>query len=263
MPSAARWFFAVALVINLMLLLAALALTNITSAGPSQRALAHSVAILTEVDSFLDERYPAIQAEAQETNEASVPVRGFPVEVAFTPSEVAELERSEFREELLNRAAAVVHDNGLDAFSPDSSTEVDSVSMQGAVRAGLDFLRPTPHRVLTWVTAGLAIAAAVLTVGLALSTRGWGRLTAIGLTVLVASAPFLVLSVALRFMLRVAADGSDDYVVQEFLQLAQELDWAAIRQSLIFTIGGSLFLGVAIVMERVPLRTEPTVLPSD
>ncbi len=239
-----------------MLLLVVLAFANVTAEGPSERTLAHSIAILTEIDAFLDEHYAVIQAEAAETNETSITVRDFPVPVVLTKSEVEELDRTQLRGLIISRAAGTVHEEGMDAFRGDTADEVDSLSTQGAVRTGLDLFRPTPHRVFVGLTIALSIIAALLAVALALSTHGWMRLAALSASVLMGSVPFLVLAIAVRFALRVAADGSDDYAAREFLHLTQELGWAAIRNGIIFTVGSAVFLAIALFLAR---REQPAL----
>jgi len=56
------------------------------------------------------------------------------------------------------------------------------------------------------------------------------------------STAFLILAVAARYVMRVAADGTDDYLSREFLQLGQELTWAPIRDGIIFSAGSALLL---------------------
>lgn len=244
----AKWVCGALLVLDMMALLFVLSFANITASGPAQRGLAHSIAVLTEVDAYLDDHYEAIHQEASETSEESVALPGFPVQVSITPQEVLAGDRDEFRTLLLGRAAAVVHAQGVSVMREGRDSEATFFSTQGAIRTGMDFLRPTPHRVLNYVTIGFAVAAGLLATGLFLSARGYGRVLGPGLAVLLAATPFLILAVAVRFALRVAADSADDYLAREFLELGQELTWAPIRNGIILTAGsGALFLVSALL----------------
>ncbi len=242
MPRATKWLFGTLLAVDIVLLLFALAFANITAPGPAARALGQGVAILTEVDSFLDEHYQSLQLEAQQTNDASITLRDFPLTVTFPPQDITDTNKQQFRALLLQRSAALLHNNGMAAFRAERSSEVDSLSPQGAVRAGLDLLRPGPHRVFASLTIAFAAIAGVLTAALALSTRGYGRLAALGVSLSFSSAAFLILAVAARYIMRVAADGTDDYLSREFLHLGQELTWAPIRNGMIFTVGSAVLL---------------------
>ncbi len=247
-PRSTKWLFGPLLVVDVFLLLVSLSLANVTAPGPAQRALAHSVAILTEVDAFLDAHYETLQVQAQQGAGTTIVLADFPLPVNFSADEIAGADRQQFRALLLARSGALLHDEGVAAFREGRSNEIDSISPQGAVRAGLDLLRPTPHRVFVGLTIGLAAVGAILSIILALSTRGWGRLVALAASVLFAAIPFLVLAIALRFALRVAADGADDYATREFLQLGQELDWAPIRDGIIFTGGAGLALAIGVLL---------------
>jgi len=243
-----RWVFGPLLVIDVMLLLIALAFANMTAPGPARRALAHSAAILTEVDGFLEERYESLQLEAQQTQETTLTLPDYPLEITFTREEITSSDRGQFRALLLSRSGALLHDEGASAFRQDSAGEIDSISPQGAIRAWLNLLRPVPHRVFVGLTISFAVAAVVLGTALALSTSGWGRLVAISGSLLLATAPFLVLAIALRFALRVAVDGSDDDATRELLRLGQEIGWAPIRNGIIFTVGAGLMLGIGLLL---------------
>jgi len=228
------------LTLDLAVLLFVLSFANVTSEGTAKRALGHSLAILLEVDALLDDRYESLRLEASQTEEESLTLPGLPLDVSFTPEEVLAGDREAFRALLLSRAADLVHEEGVGAMRTDDSDPA-LLSTQGAVADGMDFLRPTPHRVLSILTIALAAAAGVLALALGLVSHGYGRVVALALSALLAATPFLILAVAVRFALRLAAD-SDDYLVREFVELAQELMWAPIRNGMIFTLGAGLTL---------------------
>jgi len=243
-----KWVCGILLVLDTMALLFVLSFANVTAEGPAQRGLAHSVAILTEIDAYLDDHYETIRDQAAETDEDAVELPDFPIAVAITPQEVTAGDRGSFRALLLERAGTAVYDQGVAVMREGRESEVTFFSTQGAIRTGMDFFRPTPHRVLTYVTIAFAAAAGVLAAGLIFSTGGYGRAAGLGLTVLLGASTFLILAIAVRFALRVAADGVDDYVAREFLELGQELTWAPIRNGIIFAIGGgALFLAGALL----------------
>jgi hypothetical protein len=236
-----KWSVGALLTLDLAVLLFALSFANVTSDGAARRALGHSLAILLEVDAYLDDHYEALRLTASETDEDTVTPPDLPLDLAFTPEEVLAGDREAFRALLLGRAADLVREEGTRVLRTDDA-DSDLLSTQSAVGEGMDFLRPRPHRVLTIVTFALAVAAAVLALPLALVSRGYGRLVAVGLSAVLAAVPFLIAAVAVRFGLRLAADGADDYLVREFVTLAQELTWAPIRNGIIVSIGAGAML---------------------
>ena len=245
----AKWLLGGLLILDLVLLLVVLALANVTSEGPAKRTLAQSVAILTEVDALLDANYDSLREEAAASNGA-LTLAGFPIDVPFTPEEVLGSERDGFRALLLARAADRVHEDGVATFRADRDAGIRFISTQGALRAAMDFLRPAPHGIAMALVYVFATAAAVLALGLVLATRGYGRLLAVGLSVLFAATPVLITAVAVRFAFRLTADGVDDYLAQQFFELAQELTWAPIRNGVIFCAGGATLLAAGTVLSR-------------
>ena len=239
--NSARLVVGALLVLNIAVLLFVLSMAHVTSEGPAKRSLGQSVAVLTEVDAYLDDRYEALRLEAfQAAPDDELALPDFPIELSFQAGEIADADQDEFRALLLDAAAERVLAEGSVVIKEDPGAEVSFFSTAGAVRTGMDFLRPTPHRVLTIMAIALASMAGLLAAALVMTARGYGRVLAIGLAVVAAAAPFAVLAVALRFALRVAGEGLDEYLATEFLELAQELTWAPIRNGLIFAVGGAV-----------------------
>ncbi len=231
------------------LMLCLLALSNVTEEGPATRSIARSLAILTEVDTFLDAEYADLRERASETTD-NVALTDFPVAVSFTPEEVLATDRAGFRDLLLSRSAQRVYDDGASVLREGTTDEGGFFSTASVLRRGLELLRPAPHRIFFGLTVALAAVALLLALGLGLTTRGYGRLLAIGLSSFLIAVPFLALAVGIRFSLRVAAEGADDYFSEEFLQLGQELAWAPIRNGIIFSAGAAALLAAGSILAR-------------
>ena len=229
-----RWLWGGLLVVDLLLLLFALSFANITAEGAAERTLGHSVAVLAEIDAYVADHYESLQNDVAPGRILTLP--DFPVEVSFTSEEMEELSEEEFRALALQRAADVLYDDGMAAFG-NGDGDPSAWSLPGALHRGLDLLRPQPHTIFTYATIIFAVAGAFFAFMLARRTSGYGKVLAIGVSALLASLPFLVFAVAVRFALRVAADGVDEYLAHEFLVLGQEITWAPIRNGLIFSIG--------------------------
>jgi len=197
-----------------------------------------------------DDHYETLRQEAARTPDETLSIAAFPLDVSFTPEEISSTDRDEFRALLLSRSADLVHDDGIAAFHIDRDSDIGFFSPEGILSTGMDFLRPRPHNVLTVLTIVLATAAGLLALGLVLSSRGYGAVMAVGLSVLLAAAPVLLLAVAVRFAFRLAADGVDDYLARELFTLGQELTWAPIRNGIIFTAGAAATLIAGSALAR-------------
>ena len=244
-----RWLLGGLLIIDLVLLLSALSLANVTTEGPAQRSLRQSVAILIEVDTYLDTHFDAIREEAvaqQGAEGSDVTLPDLPFDLSFTAEELltAYAERDTFRAELLRRSAERVYDEGMAVFQGEEQTDIAFFSLQGAVQRGMNVLRPGPHAVFVALTVVFAVLAAILSLGLMLGSRAQRRLLPLGVSISLAALPVLVTAIALRFVLRQAADSLDDYLAQELLALGQELTWAPIRNGMIVSVGGGVFVAL-------------------
>ena len=225
------------LVIDLIALLFALSFAAVTARGPAERALGRSVAILTEVDAYLDGHFATIQQQANQTQEERLTLPDFPLPVSFLPAEVQHADRDQFRALLLERSAELLHDDGTAAFRQGRPSQGNTASPEGALRSGMDLMRPGPHGLFVGLTIALGLAAAFLALAIAPAARDW--LSTVGLSVLVASGLFLAFAVAVRFAFQIAAAAADDYLAHEFLTLARQLTWAPIRDALIVMVGGA------------------------
>lgn len=244
------WALGALLVLDLVALLFALSFANVTAEGPAKRGLRYSLAITFEIDSYADDHYELLRQQAAETDQP-ITLPGLPLDIAVTPDELLANDRDGFRTLVLDRAADIVHAEGASALRQDGGSGTTLADPQDAVAAGMDFLRPRPHIALMRTTFALAAVAGLLAAWLWLALRSYVWFAAIGLSAVLAAVPFLLLAVAVRYGFRVAADGVDDYVVREFVTLGQEFTWAAVRNGMIFAVGGATTLVAGSVLSTL------------
>ncbi len=244
------WALGALLVLDLVALLFALSFANVTAEGPAKRGLRYSLAITFEIDSYVDDHYELLRQQAAGTGQP-ITLPDLPLDIEVTPDELLATDREGFRALVLDRAADTVHAEGASALRQDGGSGTTLADPQDAVAAGMDFLRPRPHSALVRATIALAVVAGLLAAWLCMALRSYLWFVAIGLSAVLAAAPFLLLAVAVRYGFRVAADGVDDYVVREFVTLGQELTWAAIRNGMIFAVGGATTLVAGSVLSTL------------
>ena len=225
------------LVIDLVALLFALSFAAVSSQGPAERVLGRSVAILTEVDAYVDGHFAAIQQQASQTQEPAVTLPDFPLALSFLPAEVQHSNRDQFRALLLERSAELLHDHGAAAFRQGRPSQGGYLSPEGALRAGMDILRPAPHGLFAGFTIAFGIVAALLALAITPAARDW--LQTVGLSALLASVLFVAFAAVVRAVFWIAASAVDDGFARAFLTLAQQLTWAPIRDGLIVMVGGA------------------------
>lgn len=242
---------ALGLAMAVLALLFALNLLHLTASGPAHRVLRRAVASLTEIDSLLAVHGPALQRPANADPDEPLSLPDYPLDVSLSPQE-AQRPPAEVRDLLLNRSAEQVYQEGSAAFhEEDHSGGAPLLSLRRAVRSGLGFLTAGNHDALRLTTLVLALLCGALSGGLALLTRGYGRLTAVGAAVAMASLAFLLLVAAGRLALGLAGLATDDYITAELLDLANETAWLPARNGVAMGGLGLALLALGLLGERL------------
>jgi len=261
--AALQWLSGILLAACLMGLFLVVNAYQLTDADTAQRILARAVATVTEIDALL----PAIRADLAESLQTSdsptVTVPLFPVPVELTREEATAISTAELRSRLLNTAAERTYREGMSVFAlsdPQAKQNIDPLSPEGGVKRGLGFLSDNNHsalRIAIWVFAGLSVVMGALVV---LSTKGLGRVTALGACVLGAAVPSLVVAVGIRWGFRSSAEDQDDYLLNQLLSLGNDAVWLPLRN---YTILCLLGLGIVVVgLTLVLLETRQRTMRS-
>ena len=261
--AALQWLSGILLAACLTALFVVVNAYQLTDSDTAQRILARAVATVTEIDALL----PAIRADLTESLQTSdsptVTVPLFPVPVELTREEATAISTAELRSRLLNTAAERTYREGMSVFAlgdPEAKQNIDPLSPEGGVKRGLGFLSDNNHsalRIAIWVFGGLSVVMAALVV---LSTKGLGRVTALGACVLGAAVPSLVVAVGIRWGFRSSAEDQDDYLLNQLLSLGNDAVWLPLRN---YTILCLLGLGIVVVgLTLVLLETRQRTIRS-
>ncbi len=236
-----KWAVGLAFVSALGVLLLAVDATELSAAGPSHAILRRTVASLTEIDALLVSTPPA--TVAGNGNAPASPLVDFPIALDLNNQGQA-LSTADLRNAVLDESADKLYAHGFSVFhatDSDGTTHVQLLSPPGAVRYTAGLLTKGDHDTMRVFLAVVAVVAAILAVALMLLSRGFGRLTSLGVGVVAASLPLLLLATVLRFFLRLAAVHESDYLNAQFYALGRDVAWLPIRNALAF-----LCLGVVL-----------------
>jgi hypothetical protein len=240
---------------------------QLTEAGTAQRILARAVGAITEIDALL----PAIRSDLVETlqndDSPTVTVPLFPVPVEVTREEAAAISTPELRSRLLDTAASRAYHEGMSVFAlgdPEAKQDIDPISPEGGIKRGLGFLSDNTHsalRIAIWVLGGLSLVTAGLVL---LSTKGLGRITAVGACLLGAAVPSLVAAVGIRWGFRSSAEDQDDYLLKQLLNLGNDAALLPVRNyTILCLLGiGVVIVGLALVLYETRQRTMRPVTPA-
>jgi hypothetical protein len=246
-----KWAVGVALVFTLGFLLLFLNAAQLTGRDVAHKGLTRALASITEVDALLADGRADLKAKAEETPDEELRLADYPIDVPLTSQQAQQLSTPELRELLLSRSADKVYAEGVAAFREEgwgpSTHDIAILSPPGAVRYTVGLLTEDTHDAMWMTTVVLTGIAAFLALLLALLSRGYGRLTSVGMATLIASLPFLLFFVTVRFILRLASESEGDYLTAQLYALGKDVAWLPIRTGIAFAGLGVVFvvLGVA------------------
>jgi len=256
-----KWAAGILLVFVLGLLLVSLTAMQLTAEGTAHKVLRRTIASLTEIDGYLAGAQQEFVSNggAGETD-AEPSLTGYPVDIPLSAAE-ASLPEAELRDLVLDRSADEVYAEGFSAFKQIGleSTDIEILSPPGAVRYSAGMLTADNHqimRVTTFVLAGAALVLALLLVAL---SRGYGRLTGLGVAVLVASLPFLVVAMGARFVLRLVSEEENDYLTAQLFALGRDVTWLPIRHGIVFAAMGAVFLVMGVTFSLLSPKRPPSL----
>jgi hypothetical protein len=242
-----QWLFGILFALSLIALFLVINAMQLTSSGTAQRILSRATADLTEIDAML----PTIQADLEEAAEASeeatVTVPHFPLAVEIPREEAASISTAELRSHLVSETAEAIYKEGMSVWAladPEAEQDIDVFSPEGGVHRGLGFLSDDNHQALRIAAIVLGLLSLALGGLVLLSTKGMGRLVALGAALLGAAVPSLLGAVAVRFAFRTAIEDQDDYLMIRLLDLGNDATWLALRNYTVLTLLG---LGLVLV----------------
>jgi hypothetical protein len=245
-----KWAAGVALVFTLGFLLLFLNAAQLTGRDVAHKGLRRALASITEIDAVLAEGRADLKAKAEESPDEELRLADYPIDVPLTSQQAQELSTPELRELLLSRSADKVYAEGVSAFREEgrgpSTHDIAILSPPGAVRYTVGLLTEDTHDAMRMTTVVLTGIAAFLALLLALLSRGYGRLTSVGLATLIASLPFLLFFVTVRFILRLASESEGDYLTAQLYALGKDVAWLPIRTGIAFAVLGLVFLVMGV-----------------
>ncbi|HUS82234.1 MAG TPA: hypothetical protein VM013_03120 [Dehalococcoidia bacterium] len=256
-----KWAVGLLLVSTLGVLLLSVDATQLTASGTAHKALRRTVASLTEIDALIEDRGQMVTTSAGSGGSASSVLIGFPIDVPLSEQEAQNLSTAELRDVILDRSADRLYTDGFSAFREGGrgSVNVDILSPPGAVRYTAGLLTEDNHELMRVVLALVAGFAAILTVALVLLSRGYGRLTSVGAAVVAACLPPLLLSVTVRFILRMASEEESDYLTAQLYALGRDVAWLPIRNAITFACLGVVFLTMGVAFSLLSKKRQPSL----
>ena len=256
-----KWAVGLLLVSTLGVLLLTVDATQLTAEGTAHKALRRTVASLTEIDALIAGRSEMVTTSTGGDGSAASVLAGFPIDIPISAQEAQDLSTAQLRDVVLDRSADRLYADGFSAFREggQGSADVQILSPPGAVRYTAGLLTKDNHDVMRIVMIAVAGLAGILALTLVLLSRGYGRLTSLGAAVLAASLPLLLLSVAVRFILRLASEQESDYLTAQLYALGRDVAWLPLRNAIAFACLGVVFLTMGVAFSLLSRKQQPSL----
>ncbi len=257
---ASKWTLGFLLTSALGFLLLSIDATQLTAESTAHEALRRTVASLTEIDALIANKTDLVSTSSESSGSAATVLIGFPIDIPLSQQEAQSLSTTELRNVILDRSADRLYAEGFSAFHEGTSgaTDVQMLSPPGAVRYTAGLLTQDNHNAARNIMFGLAGLAALLTLGVVLLSRGYGRFTSVGIALLAAAVPLLLLSLAVRFILRLASEQESDYLTAQLYALGRDVAWLPFRNAIAFTCVGIVFVALGVAFSMLT-RRQPAV----
>lgn len=243
---ASQWLIGFLLAGVLTALFVLIAAVQLSSEETGTRAHRRSVATLTEIDRLI----PGIEADldlTDATSDETVQVPRFPFPVLLTADEARTLRGAALRERMLDSAAALLYEDGMEmwaAADPDAVQRIDRVSTTGALETGMGLVSDSWNTKFVIIAVLLGVLSLLLTAGLMLTVHDWNmRFVALGSVIIAAGLPCLAAAIGIRFAFNTAKTDADSFVT-DMLDLGIDSVWVAIRDYLTISALGFVVAGL-------------------
>jgi hypothetical protein len=249
-------------VLVLLLALLALVVFQISSEGAAKQSLRRATAALTEIDSLVAGRYDGLQTQAKASAPGDpVQLDDFPVAIELTREDVLDVPQEDLRATILDRSADKLHKNGTSALreSAEAKGSLGLFSVAGFTDRALGMQTSARHTQSAILAGVLFVVGAALVVVTSAFCRGWGRLSAVGVILLVAGAVESGASIGAGLYASAEDRDGNEYLRSELFGIMSDHASLALRDGFAFTIAGALIVAIALVGNAVTARTDESI----
>ncbi len=250
-----RSFVGVLLAVSVFVLVTSVSCRQVTAPGPARNLLESGIVTLTDIDQFIADDGPALRQFALESQEPTVEVAGYPLDIVVTRDEVLNSSDEQLRTILLERSSALIYAEGLGAFDRTGEQSLRRFSLQGLLELGVSQVSEDTHDRATLFSAIALAACAVLGAILAATGEGWGRMRSVGVAVTTGAVPVLLIFIGLRFM--AGAIGGGDPFVAGLRDITESALSVPVRNALIVIAAGLVVIAASFVLARLERMLTP------
>lgn len=245
----ARWLLGLIGSMALFGALGVTALYQVTAEEPAKDSLRRATAALTEIDALLARHEDTLRTAAEEAEAGEMlQLQDYPIALGLTAEDVTERSHDELRTLILDRSVDRLYEDGTGALreSAEGRGRIGTFSVAGITDRGLGTLTSDNHTMFGILAAVLLAGAAGLTIATAAACRGWGRLSAAGIVLVLGGAATLAMGGIVSLSAGASASGEDDYARAELYRVLEELAMAPVLAGTACLAAGIVVTGVAL-----------------
>lgn len=249
------------LAVSVFLLLISLSVRQVTAPANAVGVLQSGIAVVTDINQLVADDAPRARELARNSDEQVFALPSYPLDIALSREELLDLENGQLTELLLQRSAALVYADGLDAFDRTGEQSFNRFSSQGLIELAVSQVSQSTHDRATFATILFALATAGFAALLAASAEGWGRLRGFGLATVVGALPGVLIFGALYWV--VGTLGGGDPFEADLREITRAVFQVPLRNFFVVTITGAVMVaasfGFSILDRRLthPLSESP------
>lgn len=245
----------VLLAVSVFALITSLSCRQATEPHAATNLLQAGIVTLTDIDQMLVDDGPALRESVQQSEDAIVSIPGYPLDLAFTREEILQSTDSELRELILERSAAQVYADGVDAFDRTGEQSLRRFSIQGVLELGVGQLSESNFDRATFLALVSALGCTVFGAIAAATGSGWGRMRSVGMAAAAGALPGIVIFFLLRLVVGQIGDG--DPFVASYRDITNAVLGVPLRNSIIVFSAGAVVVAASIVLARLERMTSP------
>lgn len=238
--------FVVLLAFAVFLLIAAVSCQQATREEPARNIIEASVAALTDVDLVVAENRDGLRSLAQQTDDALIPLPGYPLDVRITREAALNASDDELRAQVLDDSSSLVYQHGFAAFDRTGEQSISTFSEQGLLQQGVGQLSKTTNDRAQLAVLITAVLTALAAVALVFRSNGFARLRNAGFAALLAAVPGVLMVMAVRFFFNQL--GGDDQFSTQVRDIMSNVTAVPLRNFGVLAMLGGVFVLMAFVL---------------
>lgn len=218
-----------------------LSATQLTERVTAQDLLARSVSSLLEIDQFVLNAWPALEAAAAEGE--PIPLTGYPVALQLDPDGLADGPAT-VSDAVATATASLIYDDGLEILS-DAPRALRLFSRGAAFDGTIGRLTSDGHAVATVALIVSGTMSILLAIGISAQVRGLTRLGAPAIAIGLGATLILVVAILARSSFEGRAEATPDPFTSDLWLIAVDAVSLAVRNAAIVALASGIVAALA------------------